>query len=319
MSEAQREVRGGGDLVPVLLDTDIGSDVDDAVCLAYLLRQRRCELLGITTVTGEPTVRAQLASAVCRAFGRPEIPIHSGAADPLIVSQRQTEVPHQAALAKWPHHERFKPNTAVDFLREMIHAWPGQITLLSIGPLTNIGLLFAVDPEIPRLLRQYVLMGGVYLSPVPHYGLTEWNTSGDPHATSIVFGANVATMRCVGLDVTTQCRMPADACRARFGSGALKIIGDMAELWFRDRPEIIFHDPLAAAVIFEPDLCTFRSGLVEIDLQGGRGQGLTCFNTHSDHKPHQVVTTVKPEAFFEHYFATVAENPIGEESDHGVR
>ena len=305
MSEAQRQERAGADLIPVLLDTDIGSDVDDAVCLAYLLKQRRCELLGITTVTGEPTVRAQLALAVCQAFGRPEIPIHSGAADPLIVSQRQTDAPQKTVLAKWPHHERFKPNTAVDFLREMIHAWPGQITLLSIGPLTNIGLLFAVDPEIPRLLRQYVLMGGVYLGPVPDYGLTEWNTSGDPHATSIVFGANVATMRCVGLDVTTQCRMPADACRARLGRGALKIIGDMAEVWFRDRPEIVFHDPLAAAVIFEPDLCTFQPGLVEIDLQGGHDQALMCLNTRTDRTPHQVVVTVEPEAFFKHYFATI--------------
>lgn len=318
MSTAQRQQRAGGDVVPVLLDTDIGSDVDDAVCLAYLLRQRRCELLGITTVTGKPTVRAKLASAVCRAFGRPEIPIHSGAADPLIASQHQTEVPHQAALANWPHDARFKPNTAVDFLREMIHAWPGQITLLSIGPLTNIGLLFAVDPEIPRLLRQYVCMGGVYLGPVPHYGLIEWNTSGDPHATSIVFGANVAMMRCVGLDVTTQCRMPADACRARFGSGALKIIGDMAELWFRDSPEIVFHDPLAAAVIFEPDLCTFQSGLVRIDLECGRDQGLTCLNTHSDHTPHHVAVTVQPEAFFKHYFATVTENPANDKSDYGA-
>jgi len=318
MSTAKRQQRVGTDLMPLLLDTDIGSNIDDALCLAYLLRQRRCELLGITTVGCEPTVRAQLASAICRAFGRGEVPIHSGSAVPLIVDQRQSDVPQKTVLANWPHHEKFKPNSAIDFLREMIHAWPGQITLLSIGPLTNIGLLFAVDPEIPRLLRQYVLMGGVYLGPVPHYGLTERNTCGDPHATSIVFRANVPKMRCVGLDVTTQCRMPADACRARLHSGALKIIGDMAEVWFRDHSEVVFHDPLAAAVIFESDLCTFQPCLVQINLEGGREQGLMCLNTQSGQTPHQVAVIVEPKAFFEHYFATAEEHPTGEQSDYGA-
>ena len=68
----------------VILDTDIGSDIDDAVCLAYLLAQPECELLGITTVTGEPVARAKMASALCRVAGV-DIPIYPGAPDPLIV------------------------------------------------------------------------------------------------------------------------------------------------------------------------------------------------------------------------------------------
>ena len=64
--------------IPLLFDTDIGSDIDDAVCLAYLLRQPRCELLGVTTVSGQPRARAALADAVCQAAGRRDIPIHAG-------------------------------------------------------------------------------------------------------------------------------------------------------------------------------------------------------------------------------------------------
>lgn len=64
----------------VLLDTDIGTDIDDAVALAYLLSQERCDLMGITTVTGEPQRRAEMASAMCRHVGRDDIPIHSGSA-----------------------------------------------------------------------------------------------------------------------------------------------------------------------------------------------------------------------------------------------
>src|SRR5947199_9706432 len=99
----------------LLLDTDIGSDIDDAVCLAYLLRQPQCELLGITTVSGEPEQRAMLAHAICAAEGRGEIPIHSGSPLPLLRPQRQREAPQAAALPRWPHKDAFPPCTAVDF------------------------------------------------------------------------------------------------------------------------------------------------------------------------------------------------------------
>ncbi len=292
--------------IPVLFDSDIGSDIDDAVALAYLLTQPRCDLLGVTTVTGKPAVRAELADAVCQSFGRKEVPIHSGAGKPLLGPQLQTKVPQETVLARYPHREAFAPNVAVDFLRQTIRSRPREITLLSVGPLTNIGLLFALDPEIPSLLRQYVMMAGVYQSRLPHYGLAEWNARGDPHATAIVFASNAPHMRCVGLDVTTRCRMPADECRRRFGRGPLKIVGEMAEEWFKlARREITFHDPLAAACIFEPDLCGFEPGLVEVELQSDRVRGMTHFNPSAANKPHQVAVDVKPDAFFEHYFATV--------------
>ena len=83
--------------IKVLLDTDIGSDIDDAVCLAYLLAQPECELLGITTVSGEVEKRAQIASALCRTAGR-QVPIFPGTADPLLVPQKQPQAPQAAAL-----------------------------------------------------------------------------------------------------------------------------------------------------------------------------------------------------------------------------
>ncbi len=84
-------------MTKILLDTDIGSDIDDAVCLAYLLAQPECELMGITTVSGEPEKRAAMASAQCRAAGK-EIPIFPGAPLTLLTGQRQAECPQAAAL-----------------------------------------------------------------------------------------------------------------------------------------------------------------------------------------------------------------------------
>ena len=151
--------------IPVLLDTDIGSDIDDALCLSYLLKHPQCELLGITTVSGEPEKRAMLADAVCRAAGRTGIPIHSGKGDPLVVKQRQPIAQQAEVLGKWKHQEHFPSNTAIDFLRGTIRSRPGEITLLTIGPLTNIALLFQIDPEIPSLLKSLVMMAGVFTGP----------------------------------------------------------------------------------------------------------------------------------------------------------
>src|SRR5437762_3300758 len=121
------------DKIPVILDTDIGSDIDDAVALAYLLKQPRCELLGITTVTGQPDRRAALADAICRAGGRDEVLIHVGTEAPLLVSPRQPHAPQAEALdGRWPHRAYSKENTAIHFLRETIRARAGEITLLTI-------------------------------------------------------------------------------------------------------------------------------------------------------------------------------------------
>src|SRR5438105_11838794 len=94
--------------VPVLLDTDIGSDIDDAVALAYLLRQPRCELVGITTVTGNVIQRAACAEILCRAVGREAVPIHCGAEKPLLFGPGQPNVPqfeairHRSPRLDWP-------------------------------------------------------------------------------------------------------------------------------------------------------------------------------------------------------------------------
>jgi len=293
------------DKIPVLFDTDIGSDIDDAIALAYLLEQPRCDLLGVTTVTGEPIVRAQLVDAVCAAFGRKEVPVYSGAGVPLLVPQGQPQVPQRTVLERWPHREKFGPNMAVDFLRQTIRSRPGEITLLSVGPLTNVGLLFALDPEIPTLLKRYVMMGGIFVSRPPGAGLTEWNALVDPHATAITFAARAPGTRAVGLDVTMKCRLPAEECLRRFGKGPLKIVAEMAEVWSRGSRQVIFHDPLAAVSVFEPDVCTWQAGLIEVELKSDRLRGLTYFNSQADQKPHEVAVDVKPEEFFKRYFEVV--------------
>src|SRR5438309_6292807 len=113
--------------IKLLLDTDIGGDIDDAVCLAYLLAQPECELLGITTVSGEAEKRAMLASVLCKVAGK-HIPIFPGAEVPLLTPQKQPEASQAIALQKWDHDKKFPRGYAVEFLRQAIHAHPVEVT-----------------------------------------------------------------------------------------------------------------------------------------------------------------------------------------------
>ena len=118
----------------VLLDTDIGSDIDDAVALAYLLANRECELLGITTVTGQPEKRAQLADVLCRAAGR-SIPIFPGSEYPLLVAQKQVEAQQAPALEKWPHESDFPQGGPSDSSRRQYGRIPERSSCLPSGRL----------------------------------------------------------------------------------------------------------------------------------------------------------------------------------------
>jgi len=289
----------------LLLDTDIGNDIDDAICLAYLLAQPRCELLGITTVTAAPDVRARLASVLCRNAGR-DVPIHPGAADPVVGPPVQESPPQAVVLDRWEHDTSFPPEPAVDFLRSTIRAHPGEVTLLTIGPLTNVALLFAADPAIPSLLDSLVSMGGSYGTESEE---TEWNLHCDPHAAAQVFGTSTfgepgLVHRAIGLNVTTRVRMPGDEFMQRCETPALRPVADMAQSWFGDRSEVVFHDPLAAATIFEQDLCSFAAGEVIVDSSPGPLAGSTMWEPKPGGR-HQIAVDVRPDAFIEHYFDVV--------------
>jgi purine nucleosidase len=285
----------------LLLDTDIGSDIDDAVCLAYLLAQPQCDLLGITTVSGEVETRAQIASALCKTAGR-DVPIFPGVADPLLVPQRQPLAPQAVALAGWPHATAFPHAQALGFLRETIRAHPGDVVLLTIGPLTNIALLFSLDPEIPHLLKGLVMMCGMFTNRVAGAGPREWNAMLDPHATAIVYRHAAQMHRSIGLDVTCQVVMEAEAVRERFQAPLLQPVLALAAVWFQRRSSVTFHDPLAAAVLFDEEICQFERGLVEVELASDRLAGVTYWTPQAS-GPHEVALQVDAGRFFAHYFS----------------
>ena len=290
-------------MTPVLFDTDIGNDIDDAVALAYLLCQKDCELVGITTATGDTAKRAALCEVICQAAGRGDIPIHAGLAGPLLHGREQG-VAQYAAIEHLPHRKDHPTGFgALEFLRKTIRARPGEITLLVVGPLTNIGTLFAADPELPGLLKKIVLMCGRFTDGGP--GAREWNALLDPIATALTYKHGAGKLLSVGLDVTLKCAMPAAPVRERFAAagGALAATLGMAEVWFNHSENLTFHDPLAAALLFVPELCTYQRGTISTVIEPGPLEGLTRWQATPD-GPHEIAVTVDKDAFFRHYFVT---------------
>jgi inosine-uridine nucleoside N-ribohydrolase len=285
----------------IILDTDIGSDIDDAVCLAYLLANPECELMGITTVTGEAESRAKIASALCIVAGK-DIPIYPGTDMPILVEQHQKNAPQAEALSRWDHKKTFSKGQAIRFLQDTIHSNPGEISLLTIGPLTNIAQLFSIDPEIPSLLKEVVSMSGVFSNQLPGVGPLEWNAMADPHATAMVYARTLGNHRSVGMDVTCQLVMDADSVRNQFKSDLLLCVLDFAKSFFVHSQYLTFHDPLAAVSIMDKNVCNFEQGRVEVELQSHRLTGLTHWISDPQ-GPHSIANEVNCDKFFQSYFS----------------
>jgi purine nucleosidase len=233
----------------ILLDTDIGSDIDDAAALAYLLAHPQAELLGITTVSGEVQQRAMLVSALCRAAGK-DIPIYPGRSEPLLVPQRQEDVQQAAALIAG----RMKPASLRDrpshFDRH--HPRPSRRNHAA-------GNRAAHQPSCPAgsrpsdscLLKDLVMMCGIFTNRLAGEGPLEWNALLDPHATAITYHHPFPVHRSIGLDVTVQVKMTAEEVRRRFHAPLLRPVLDFAEVWFQQVDILTFHDPLAAVTLFD--------------------------------------------------------------------
>ena len=283
------------DKIKILLDTDIGNDIDDAVCLAYLLTEPRCDLVGITTVSGEAERRAMMADAMCRCAGR-DIPIRAGLDDPLAAANMQPIAKQAVKLDNWPHTTTIQRD-AIAFMAETIQKYPGEVMLLGIGPMTNIATLLTTYPEVGPLLRGLVLMlgaffdGGQSLRPQG-----EWNSRCDPQAAEIVLQASgIPVLRAVGLDVTRLVVCNHAQMLSAFTSPVFRMVMDFAEVWFAQREISCLHDPLAAVSIFHEGLMDYKRGRITADASMPESCVLT-FREDAE-GTLEVASAVQAEAF----------------------
>lgn len=283
----------------ILFDTDIGSDIDDAVALAYLLSQPRCELLGITTVSGQPIQRAKLASAICKTAGQ-DTPIVLGSADRIDGPTRQPNIPQASVLPHWDHETYFSDKPATEFMAETIRNHPNEIVLLAVGPMTNVARLFTDHPDTAGLLKSLHMMIGRF-SNAPGLPISEWNVHCDPSAAEIVYSTHAPRHVSIGLDVTHQIEMDSTQFKKHFQHPLLKPVYEMSEVWFTERNVLRFHDPLAAVALFDESICEYETGLVSVRRTDDRNDGETTWHPDAN-GPHHVGKTVDAARFFDSYF-----------------
>jgi len=254
----------------VILDTDIGDDIDDAFALALVLRSPELKLLGITTEYGDTQLRARLLHRYLKAVGRTDIPAAAGLSTP------HTNVFTQAAYAR--QSPARKHADAVSFLLGQIRAHPGRITLICIGPLFNVQAAIGRDPDTFRKLRRVVMMGGSiymgYRDPAhagqPAPPSAEWNVRCDPAGLRALLGSGVPVFM-MPLDSTQiPLRQPEMAEIFAHGSALTDQLTLLYHQWSGTgawRTPTLF-DPVAAAYAIRPDLCPARPMRLAVDGQG---------------------------------------------------
>ncbi len=178
---------------PLILDVDTG--IDDSLALLYAAASPDAELVAVTCVSGNVDARqvAQNTLAVLELAGLGDVEVALGREVPLVrplVTTPETHGPRGLGYAELPPPSAsLSERHAVDLLIDEARRRPGELTLVTLGPLTNLAVAVLREPELPRLYRGYVLMGGAYRSPGNTAPTTEWNINVDPDAAKVVFNA----------------------------------------------------------------------------------------------------------------------------------
>lgn len=279
----------------LVLDTDIGSDVDDALCLALALASPELELIAVTTVSRRPRLRAAIARRLLDLAGRRDVPVFVGCESPLsggetfvwFGNEGKGILADSEIAAAEPASAGRADESAVDALARLLRSHD-DLEICAVGPLTNLGALLRRDAEACRRVRCLTIMGG-HLRRVAYGGATfphgvDYNLCSDADASQEVLGAGLP-IRLVTADVTLQTWItPRDRRRlAEHGAPLHAALARAVEAWtpvmgqifsgfgaaMGDDNAAFLHDPLALASIYDESFCEFADLEVEPGMQDG--------------------------------------------------
>lgn len=304
----------------MILDVDTG--IDDALAIAYAVSAPELELLGVTTGFGNVSVEEATGNTqyVLEQLGAGHIPVVPGCAEPLLRSPLKGksvffhgehglgELPLQSPRAGTADLH------AADFIAAQARRLPGQVTLVTVGALTNLALALMKEPELPRLLARVVVMGGAVSVAGNVTPAAEANVYADPEAAELVFQAGLP-LTLIGLDVTMQAVLrPSDvaAWRSR-GTPAGGFFTGLCDFYMnayaRFHPTLngcALHDPLAVGVVIDPTFVETTPLHVQVDLEGRESIGRTVADRRP--KPERppnmdVALTVDAGRFVTHFLS----------------
>ena len=297
----------------IILDTDPG--IDDSLAILLALASPEITLEGLSVVHGNSSTAQGTINAlsVLELANASQIPVYKGCDLPLVqpsLLAPETHGEQGIGYAKLPEPQ-IKPQVqkGSDFLIDSIMSKPGEITLVCIGPLTNIALAIRQEPRIVENVKEVFVMGGA----IRHEGnttpLAEFNTFVDPHAAHVVFHSGMP-ITLTPLDVTYQCIFLKDDLSRllKINSPITKFIADATRFYMEFHDEYqkidgcVINDPMTLALTFMPEICDYQDLYVDVDLSGGVSMG----NTFADFyrmtkKPANVKVAlgVRPRVFME--------------------
>src|SRR5882724_12267882 len=274
----------------IIIDTDIGDDIDDAFAVALALRSPELQILGITTTFGDTETRAKLLDRFLAESGRPDIPVAPGAPMPPKSNFTQRRYAESGHFAK-PSHPG-----AVAFLLDQIRHNPGQITLIAIGPLMNVGAAIDKDPAGFRRLKRVILMGGSIKRGYGDLGFSEptppqpeWNILNDIPSAQKLFASGVPLF-VIPLDAT---QLKLDEVKRAYlfsqGTPLAEALTLLYHQWGQQTPTLF--DPMTIAFLVNPALCPVQPMHISVDDKG--------FTRPDSGPPNaQVCIDSNPDAFF---------------------
>jgi inosine-uridine nucleoside N-ribohydrolase len=265
------------DKIKVLLDTDIGDDIDDAWALAFLIAYQRFMPLGVTITHGNTPARAKIACKFLHVTNRDDIPVHVG-------RKTNDKVFPQYSWAEDFNAKQPAKKPAADFIVDTVKRFPGEVTILAVGPLQNLADALRREPGLAKLVKRVVLMSGcVYgTSYSPDKVIREWNVYQSTADSQLVYGAGLP-LTIVPLDSTTHVRL-SDAERKRVAehvSPMAYALECLYRLWLANPTDrMTLHDQLAVAEAAQPGaffgrretlpLIVDEQGFTRIDRERGK-------------------------------------------------
>ncbi len=303
----------------VILDTDPG--IDDALAILLLAASPEITLEAITVTHGNTTVDkcAKNALQIAELCNLINVPIARGASEPLVKSLSVAEETHGdggLGYAILPEPAlKLSTLPAVELIINLVHKFPGEITLLCIGPMTNLALAILRDPSIVPLIKNVVSMGGTIHAPGNATPSSEYNVFCDPHAFDVVIRAGLK-FTLVPLDVTYEClfqKRHMDRIQSK-NLAIRKFIDDSTRFYmeFHDEYQSIegcaINDPLAAAILIKPDLVQYSDYHVTVELKGDHNVAKTSadhFKATGKAANSKVAMKVNVEAFMDFFIERV--------------
>lgn len=284
----------------ILIDTDpamgtVGGDPEDCFAVLYALNSPEVLVEGITVVQGNAPAEKGYSNLVhlLELAGRTDVPVRRGELRPLS-DQREIQIRFlEQRYASQQLTPMVEPpdgqEGAVDFLIDTVARRPGEITLVTVGPLTNVAAALRKSPAFGSQLQRVVMMGGTAETAGNISPAAEFNFWQDPDAADIVFRSGVPLIM-VGLDVCHKTKLyPEQVERVADGSDLGRFVLEASRPWFRimaggeSKGFLHLYDTLAMAVAIDPTLVRLEESYVAIEVGDGPAQGMSV----SHHKPFQ--------------------------------